>query len=54
LTAIRTAASVLSNIAVYAIAWLFIGIRERGAGEDMIGPADATAFRNIVMVSFEI
>jgi hypothetical protein len=42
---------VLSNITVYGVAWLFLGIRERSDADQMIGPADAAAFRNIVLVS---
>ena len=40
----------LSNITVYVVAWLFLGIRERAEGDQQIGPEDATAFRNIVLV----
>lgn len=50
LTAIRNAASVLSNISVYLVAWFFLGIRERPFDDDLISKDDAAAFRNIVLV----
>ncbi len=36
LTAIRNAAAVLSNITVYGVAWLFLGIRERAEGDEQV------------------
>jgi hypothetical protein len=35
LTAIRNAASVLSNITVYVVAWIFLGVRERAEGDQV-------------------
>jgi hypothetical protein len=49
LTAIRNAATVLSNIFLYLVAWFFLGSRERGESE-RIGPEDDDAFRNICLV----
>ena len=50
LTAIRNAATVLSTIFLYVVAWYFLGSRERGESE-RIGPEDDDAFRSIVFVS---
>ena len=49
LTAIRNAATVLSNIFLYLVAWFFLGSKEGGEA-DRIGPEDDAAFRNIVLV----
>lgn len=48
MTALRNAAAYLSTIAVYLIAWIFLGISEN---EGMIGPANEVDFLNIVLVS---
>ncbi len=48
LTSLRYGATVASNIAVYLVAWAFLG-SAKDAG-DLIGPENAADFRNIMLV----
>ncbi|CAL4175681.1 unnamed protein product, partial [Meganyctiphanes norvegica] len=51
LNAIRYAFTVISNITVYLITWLTLGLGARGGGDhSTIGPNDATSFRIIVSI----
>ncbi len=47
LTAIRYAMTVISNIAIYIVTWIFLGLKSDG----MVGPDDASQFRNIMLVA---
>ncbi len=48
LTSLRYGATVTSNIAVYLVAWAFLGVAK--SSDTMIGPSDQDHFRNIMLV----
>ncbi|XP_018011861.1 major facilitator superfamily domain-containing protein 12-like [Hyalella azteca] len=48
LNAIRYAFTVFSNITVYLITWLVLGVQSGHQREDIIGPNDATTFKIVV------
>ncbi|GAB6018970.1 Major facilitator super domain-containing protein 12 [Chamberlinius hualienensis] len=50
LTALRYAFTVISNIAVYGITWLILGITGSEHQDNQIGPEDLFKFRDIVLI----
>eukprot|EP00058_Branchiostoma_floridae_P016136 XP_002601624.1 hypothetical protein BRAFLDRAFT_85807 [Branchiostoma floridae] len=53
LNAIRYAFTVLANVAVYAIAWLLLGLEDRSNHHDL-SPEDADEFRNLAFIAIGI
>uniref|UniRef100_A0A2P2I6J1 Major facilitator superfamily domain-containing protein 12-like n=1 Tax=Hirondellea gigas TaxID=1518452 RepID=A0A2P2I6J1_9CRUS len=50
LTAIRYGATVISNVTVYLVTWLVLGIETNGGSAQILGPNDAITFKIIVAV----
>ncbi|CAG0885045.1 unnamed protein product [Darwinula stevensoni] len=54
LNAIRYAFTVLSNISVYTITWVVLGLQQDNPGTQKIGPEDTTSFQSIVLITVSV
>ncbi|XP_046447558.1 major facilitator superfamily domain-containing protein 12-like [Daphnia pulex] len=52
LTALRYAFTVASNITIYAMTWVTLGVT--GASQQVVGPEDASDFRDVVLIAIGI
>ncbi|XP_032779582.2 major facilitator superfamily domain-containing protein 12 [Daphnia magna] len=52
LTALRYAFTVASNITIYAMTWVTLGVT--GASQQVVGPEDTTDFRDVVLIAVGI